>query len=98
MSYTGKKLSIVTKYLEDYIMSNKLEKGSRLPTESELMANTGVSRVTLRRALSNMQEENKIYSIQGSGYYVGELVINKQTDIVPIIQGAYGHYRYYGYG
>lgn len=85
MAYTGKKLSIVTKYIEDYIRNNALEKGSRLPTESELIENTGVSRVTLRRALSNMQEQNQIYSIQGSGYYVGELIGNHQTDVVPII-------------
>jgi len=85
MSYTGKKLSIVTNYLEDYIRTNSLEKGTRLPTENELIESTGVSRVTLRRALSNMQEENKIYSIQGSGYYVGELRLGQKTDIVPII-------------
>lgn len=85
MAYTGKKLSIVTKYIEEYIRTNALEKGSRLPTESELIESTGVSRVTLRRALSNMQEQNRIYSIQGSGYYVGELTGSHQTDIVPII-------------
>ncbi len=85
MAYTGKKLSIVTRYIEDYIRTNALEKDSRLPTESELMEQTGVSRVTLRRALSNMQEQNKIYSIQGSGYYVGELIGGRKSDVVPII-------------
>lgn len=85
MAYTGKKLSIVTKYLEDYIKQNNLETGTRLPTESELIEKTKVSRVTLRRALCNMQEQKLIYSIQGSGYYVGKLNVNFQTDSVPII-------------
>jgi len=85
MAYSGKKLSIVTKYLEDYIRDNSLETGAHLPTESQLMESTGVSRVTLRRALSNMQEQNKIYSVQGSGYYVGELSGNYRTDTIPFI-------------
>lgn len=84
MSYTGKKLSIVTNYLNDYIRKNALESGARLPTESELIESTGVSRVTLRRALTNMQEEKLIYSVQGSGYYVGELR-SCRTDTVPLI-------------
>ena len=90
MRYTGKKLLIVTKYLEDYIRTNSLETGARLPTENELIESTVVSRVTLRRALSNLQEQKKIYSIQGSGYFVGELSGNYQTDTVPIII-SYNH-------
>lgn len=84
MSYTGKKLSIVTDYLNDYIRKNALENGARLPTESELIEHIGVSRVTLRRALANMQEKKLIHSIQGSGYYVGELRACR-TDTVPLI-------------
>ena len=84
MSYTGKKLSAVTDYLNDYIRENALENGARLPTENELMERTGVSRVTLRRALANMQEERLIYSIQGSGYYVGELRACR-TDTIPLV-------------
>lgn len=84
MAYTGKKLSIVTDYLNDYILKNALESGARLPTESELIKTIGVSRVTLRRALANMQEDKLIYSIQGSGYYVGELRPCR-TDTIPLI-------------
>ena len=58
MAYTGKKLSIVTDYLIQYIRSNAMEQGDRLPTENEMLLHTGVSRVTLRRALANMQEQN----------------------------------------
>lgn len=84
MSYTGKKLSIVTNYITDYIRDNALESGARLPTEREIMEHTGVSRVTLRRALANMQEQRQIYSIQGSGYFVGEFTPAK-AQIVPFI-------------
>lgn len=85
MAFTGKKLNIVTEYLSNYIRNNSLKIGSRLPTENELIEATGVSRVTLRRALSNMQESNQIYSIQGSGYFVGEKSVVSEDKTIPII-------------
>lgn len=85
MAYSGKKLSIVTNFVNEYIKNNSLETGAHLPTESEIMKSTGVSRVTLRRALANMQEKKLIYSIQGSGYYVGELTNQYSSDTIPII-------------
>jgi len=85
MAFTGKKLSIVINYLSDYIRNNSLETGAKLPTEGELIKATGVSRVTLRRALSNMQDEKQIYSVQGSGYFVGEACNSLKTNIIPLI-------------
>ncbi len=85
MAYTGKKLLLVTNYVNEYIRNNSLETGAHLPTENEIMKDTGVSRVTLRRALANMQEQRLIYSIQGSGYYVGELANRYSNDTIPII-------------
>ena len=85
MAYTGKKLSIVIDFLTDYIRDNNLETGARLPTEGDMIANTGVSRVTLRRALANLQESGVIYSVQGSGYYVGQLGEAYKIDAIPII-------------
>ena len=85
MAFTGKKLSLVTGYLTDYIQKNALTKGQRLPTETELIEAIGVSRVTLRRALANMQEENLIYSVQGSGYFVGDHFFPRENHVIPII-------------
>lgn len=85
MAYSGKKLSIVTNYLLGYISENNLTNGQKLPTENEMLEATGVSRVTLRRALSNLQDEHYIFSVQGSGYFVGENAFKSSTFTVPII-------------
>ena len=83
--YKGKKLNIVTDFITQYISKNNLKYGDKLPTENEIIYATGVSRVTLRRAFSNMQEQNQIYSIQGSGYYLRNTIRCKEDMSVPII-------------
>lgn len=83
--YKGKKLNIVTDFIKEYISINNLKHGDKLPTENEIINATGVSRVTLRRAFSNMQEQNQIFSIQGSGYYLGDSIKNKEDITIPII-------------
>ena len=85
MAYSGKKISIVTGFLLRYISENNLTKDQKLPTENEMLKATGVSRVTLRRALSNLQDEHYIFSVQGSGYFVGENAFKANEFTVPII-------------
>ena len=43
---------------------------SQLPSESELGAAFGVSRITLRQALGALQREGLIYTLQGKGSFV----------------------------
>ncbi len=43
---------------------------SQLPSESELVADFGVSRITVRQALGDLQREGLIYSHQGKGRFV----------------------------
>ncbi len=90
MIYNGKKLSIVTDYIIEYIKSNELKSGQKLPTENEMIEATGVSRVTLRRALSNLQAQGYITSIQGSGYFVGDALHKPDVNNIPIII-SYSH-------
>ena len=90
MVYSGKKLSIVTDYIIEYIRSNDLKSGQRLPTESEMIEATKVSRVTLRRALANLQAAGYITSIQGSGYFVGDEMYKTDVRSLPIII-SYNH-------
>lgn len=85
MSYQGKKVAVVSEYVTDFIRRHSLQSGSRLPTENELIQATGVSRVTLRRALANLQESRLIYSIQGSGYFVGEKAVPADDAVIPMI-------------
>lgn len=52
------------------IVSGALAPNTRLPTERELSERHGVSRVTVRRALRLLTEEQLIRRLQGSGTYV----------------------------
>lgn len=44
--------------------------GSKLPSEPELAVRMGVSRMTLRRALALLQEDNLVENIRGKGNYI----------------------------
>ena len=88
--YTGKKLESVIDYILRYIRTNHLQPGERLPTEKVLMQETGVSRVTLRRALSVLQEKQVLYSVQGSGCFVGQHAEPEKALEIPIVI-SYGH-------
>ena len=51
----------------------KYGRGDRVPSECELAAQFGVSRVTLQRALSQLVEDGLVVRLQGKGtFYAGE--------------------------
>jgi GntR family transcriptional regulator len=52
------------------ISSGELKSGARLPPERELCGLLGISRVTLRRALTALVEEGALRSAHGRGWYV----------------------------
>lgn len=58
--------------LKKIIKSGKYTSGDKLPTESELMKEYGVSRYTIRRAAGELENEHYIYRIQGGGMYVDD--------------------------
>jgi GntR family transcriptional regulator len=60
----------IKKSLLDYIKSNDLKVGDKLPTESEFAERLGVSRLTLREVLKVLREEGLIYTIHGSGTFI----------------------------
>lgn len=89
--YNGKKIEAAMAYIQNYIKDRRLSEGQQIPTESQLSTDIGVSRVTVRRALSMLREHGVLYSIHGSGHYVGEgagdslLVQEQPSYIVPLI-------------
>ena len=62
--------SQVTTILAERIRTQTYAPGSRLPSESELAVELGVSRATLRSALSRLAAEGLVLRKQGDGTYV----------------------------
>ncbi|MCJ7725432.1 MAG: GntR family transcriptional regulator [Acidimicrobiia bacterium] len=59
----------VTAHLKTQITEGIYEKG-RIPSETDLASDLGVSRTTIRDALSRLEHEGAIYRRQGSGTFV----------------------------
>jgi GntR family transcriptional regulator, arabinose operon transcriptional repressor len=56
--------------LKAKIVSGELKAGDKLPTEAEISQEYRVSRITSKRALSELENANLIYRIQGKGSFV----------------------------
>src|SRR3954469_4497220 len=52
------------------IVSGAWQPHDRLPSESELMARYGVSRITVRQAVGDLQKERVIFKVPGKGSFV----------------------------
>lgn len=60
----------ISEELRTRIRSGQLPVGSRLPPESTLMAQFGVARGTVRRALRTLNEQGVVQTLRGKGTYV----------------------------
>ncbi|MCM3038424.1 GntR family transcriptional regulator [Paenibacillus motobuensis] len=56
--------------LKARIASGELQPGDQLPTEAELSKEFKVSRITSKRALTELENANLIYRVQGKGSFV----------------------------
>ncbi|HSM57525.1 MAG TPA: GntR family transcriptional regulator [Candidatus Sulfomarinibacteraceae bacterium] len=65
-------------HIKQRILDGEFE-DDRIPSESELAAELGVSRTTIRDALSRLQNEGAIYRKQGSGTYVNRAGLQIKT-------------------
>jgi len=68
----------IAEELKDKIMSEELTPHDKIPTEAELAERHSVSRITVQRALAELEQQRLIYRIQGKGSFV-----NDRTEIVP---------------
>lgn len=60
----------VVQFLSDTISSSKWKPGDRIPSEADLMEIFGVSRITIRSAISELVEEGILTRAQGKGTFV----------------------------
>src|SRR5437764_8472728 len=58
--------------LTDDITSGRIPPGSRLPTEQEMIAATGVSRTVIREAVAALRADGLVITRQGIGAFVPE--------------------------
>jgi DNA-binding GntR family transcriptional regulator len=63
---------ILREQLRDEIAAGHYSDGVRLPTESELVAQHGLSRQTVRRAFQDLVAEGAVYRVPGRGTYASE--------------------------
>ena len=75
--------SSVKNYLYKYIRSLDLGGNTKLPPENELSSNLGVSRVTVRRALDELEKEGIVLRIHGRGTFVNPEALNIQVNLMP---------------
>jgi GntR family transcriptional regulator len=69
--------------IKQRILSNEFEAG-RIPSEMELATELGVSRTTIRDALSRLDLEGVIYRKQGAGTFVNEARLQLKTRLEEI--------------
>jgi GntR family transcriptional regulator, histidine utilization repressor len=82
--------------LRDGIAAGRLKPGDRIPSENELSAAYGVSRMTANRAVRELAAEGLVSRAAGSGSFVAEprleLSLLRVPDIVEEIRQAGGRY------
>ncbi|HEY8356438.1 MAG TPA: GntR family transcriptional regulator [Ramlibacter sp.] len=62
------------------ILDGRLQPNARLPSEAEMTAAYGVSRITVRQALGDLQREGLIVRLQGKGAFVSQPRASQQLD------------------
>jgi GntR family transcriptional regulator len=60
----------ISEQIRSWLNSGKYQPGDRLPSESQLIAQFDVSRITIRRALSNLIQQGLVQSHHGKGVFV----------------------------
>jgi GntR family transcriptional regulator len=62
-------------------MIRGLPEGAALPTERTLCSDFGVSRATVRHALQRLEDEQRIYRVQGKGTFVARAKIEQRLGL-----------------
>jgi GntR family transcriptional regulator len=78
--------------LKAEILHGRRKPGERLPSESEMTAEFGVSRITVRQALGDLQKEGLLVKSHGRGSFVSQppvaLDLNRLAGLTEALSGA----------
>ena len=78
------------------ILTGQLQSGEKLPPEKDLAAQFGVSQITIRTALANLESENLISRMRGKGTFVTKNVpLSKQVIVTGDVQSFVDDSRKY---
>ena len=69
---TSLKYQQIEEELKQLILEDKIKPGEKMPSENILTAKYGVSRQTIRKAISNLESEGFVYAVQGSGTFCSD--------------------------
>lgn len=72
----------IQEYLTEKIESGELLPGDKIPSERELSEQLGVSRMTVRQALTSLVLEGRLKRIQGAGTFVAEPKIEHELNLL----------------
>ena len=89
---TKSKYVVVAEMLRNTIRNGEFPKDKRLPSDHELMQQTGFSRHTVRQAISVLEHEGLVYRVRGSGTYLRETVRRKTTYNIAVVTTYIGEY------
>lgn len=69
----------VYRWLRTMIETNKFDEGTRLPTEEEIAAQFGISRMTVRKAMGTLVDEGVIVRIKRKGTFLSNAYANREN-------------------
>jgi GntR family transcriptional regulator len=78
------KKQVTTRVLKNLV--SELKPHTKIPSERELSEELGVSRMTLRDAISDLQDDGLLYAVPGSGTFVREQRIAKRAHLTSFTQ------------
>ena len=68
--------------IKRYVSAGILSPGDLLPSETELCANLGISRSTVRQAIGSLEDEGLVVRKQGRGTFVAEPKMRRRSENV----------------
>nr|MDD6336034.1 GntR family transcriptional regulator [bacterium] len=82
--------------MRQMILDGTYRSGERLPTESALCELFGVSRITIRRALGQLEYDGYLKRVQGSGTYVSRPAMEQPLARAYRFEDIFAEYGYSG--